>query len=115
MNADINYNLASQSCDTRQTITSGVRDIIDNDNNNTRAILDFLTQNKIDELTAENTALRFSASQAEQNNYLINALRPTAVPAYLTNGPSGAPLSVNFGLNGGYGMGCSGFAGGYSY
>ena len=38
--ADTNYNLATQSCDIRNTIQSTARDVIDNANANTRSILD---------------------------------------------------------------------------
>lgn len=77
-------------CDTNNTIQNSTRDIIDNQNCNTRAILDFLVKDKIETLTAENTALKFHASQAEQNNYLLNQLRPAPVPAYITCNPYAA-------------------------
>ena len=48
----VNYNMATQACDTRYTIQNSTRDIIDNANANSRAILDFLTQDKITTLQA---------------------------------------------------------------
>ena len=39
--ADLGYTLATQSCDTRRTITDATRDIIDNNNAGVRSILDF--------------------------------------------------------------------------
>jgi hypothetical protein len=45
-------------------------DIIRAGQDNTRAILDFLTQDKISTLTAENQALKFQASQTAQNAYI---------------------------------------------
>ena len=84
---DLNYNLATQSCDTRRAIADSTRDIVDNANTNTRAILDFLTQDKIASLTAENQTLKFAASQERQNNYLIGQLRPCPVPAYQVPNP----------------------------
>ena len=71
--ANLNYNIATQECQTRQAITDSTRDIVDNQNANTRSILDFLTQDKIASLTAENQSLKFAASQQAQNNYLVNA------------------------------------------
>lgn len=68
--ADTNYNLATQACDTRHAIYNSTRDIIDNQNANSRAILDFLTKDKIDTLQSENLALRFRASQSEQNSFI---------------------------------------------
>lgn len=105
---DLNYNLATQSCDTRRTITDGVRDIIDNQNNGTRAILDFLTQDKIASLQAENQSLKFAASQANQNIALgammdantaeiLRRVAPIPVPSY----PACPPYGVygNYGWN----------------
>lgn len=85
--ADTNYNLATQACDTRRTIADAARDIIDNQNAGTRSILDFLTQDKIATLTAENQSLKFAASQAAQNAYLTNELRPCPIPAYVVQNP----------------------------
>ena len=89
----VNYNMATQACDTRNTIQSSTRDIIDNANANSRAILDFLTQDKIATLTAENQSLKFQASQAAQNAFftanqeaqtaeLIRRINPMPVPDY---------------------------------
>ncbi len=63
----VNYNLATQSCDTRNTIQNTTRDIIDNQNQNSRAILDALNQNYIRTLESENQSLKLAASQANQN------------------------------------------------
>lgn len=90
----VNYNLAAQSCDTRNTIQTAARDILDNQNSNTRAILDFLTNDKIATLTAENQSLRFQASQTAQNQFItqvgsdiVNRLAPAAIPAYQVPNP----------------------------
>lgn len=85
--ADTNYNMATQMCDTRRAITDSARDIIDNQNAGVRSILDFLTQDKIATLTAENQSLKFAASQAAQNTYLVNELRPAPIPAYPVTNP----------------------------
>ena len=98
--ADTNYNLATQSCDTRRTIADSTRDIIDANNAGVRSILDFLTQDKIATLTAENQSLKFAASQANQNAFitanqdtqtaeLIRRLAtPCPVPAYVVPNPN---------------------------
>lgn len=85
--ADTNYNMATQFCDTRRTVTDAARDIIDNNNAGVRSILDFLTNDKIATLTAENQSLKFAASQEAQNNYLVAALRPSPIPAYQVQNP----------------------------
>lgn len=92
--ADTNYNLATQFCDVKNTIQNTTRDIIDNANGNTRAILDFLVQDKISALQNENQSLKLAASQAVQNNYLISQLRqPCPVPAYVVPNPNCCPNS----------------------
>lgn len=85
--ADIGYALATQACDTRAAIANSTRDIIDSNNAGIRSILDFLTQDKIAALTAENQSLKFAASQAAQNAYLVSELRPAPVPAYTVANP----------------------------
>jgi hypothetical protein len=94
----VRYDMATQACDTRNTIQNSTRDIIDNQNSNSRAILDFLTQDKIATLTAENQSLKFQASQAAQNAFftanqeaqtaeLIRRINPMPVPAYQVPNP----------------------------
>lgn len=85
--AQLRYDMAQQGCDTRNTIQNSARDIIDNQNQNSRAILDFLTQSKLQDLQSENQGLKLAASQAAQNNYLISQLRPTPIPAYQSCNP----------------------------
>lgn len=107
--ADTNYNLATQACDTRNTIQNTTRDILENNNSNTRAILDFLTQDKISSLQAENQALKFQASQSAQNAFITaNQEAQTAelirrlgadcpIPAYVVPNPNccyGTPVGV---------------------
>ena len=96
----VNYNLATQACDTRNLIQNVARDITDNANANTRAVLDFLTNDKIEQLRAENQNLKFAASQAQQNAFitanqeaqtaeLIRRLgRDCPVPAYVVPNPN---------------------------
>lgn len=85
--AQVRYDMATQACDTRNTVQNATRDIIDANNQNSRAILDFLTQSKLSDLQAENQNLKLAASQAAQNNYLISQLRPCPSPAYITCNP----------------------------
>ena len=98
--ADLGYALATQACDTRRAIADSTRDIIDSNNAGVRSILDFLTQDKIASLTAENQTLKFAASQAAQNAFitanqeaqtaeLIRRLgRDCPVPAYVVPNPN---------------------------
>lgn len=90
---ELNYNLANQSNQTQRAICDSTRDIIDSNEAGTRAILDFLTQDKIASLQSENQALKFAASQANQNVALgammdantaeiLRRTAPIPVPAY---------------------------------
>lgn len=97
--ADTNYNLATQSCETRRAICDSTRDIIDNNNAGVRSILDFLAQDKIATLQAENQTLRFAASQEAQNNYLVNTLRPMPLPSYVVQNPFCCNGYYNMGYN----------------
>ena len=94
--AETNYNLATQACDTRRAIEDS-----------TRSILEFLTQDKIATLTAENQSLKFAASQAAQNAFIIaNQEAQTAelirrlgrdcpIPAYVVPNPNCCYNSCN--------------------
>ena len=120
---EVNYNLATQGCAIQNTIQNTTRDVIENANANSRAILDALNANYIRTLEQENNSLRLSASQSAQNAVLMAAmdankaeiLRRTGAecpsPAYLVN----APTPVNFPVNScgqvqfGNGCGCGTF------
>lgn len=76
--ADTNYNMATQNCATLTAIDKvGDR------------VINYLANEKAQSLRDENQALRLAASQAAQNNYLINQLRPCPIPAYITCNPFG--------------------------
>ena len=117
---DVRYDMASQACDTRNLIQSTTRDIIENQNNNTRSILDFLVQDKLDTLRDENMSLKNQISQINQNSFfaanqdaqtaeLIRRLgRDCPVPAFVVPNPNCCyPTSmVAFNGSNGYGCGC---------
>lgn len=121
--ADTAYETARNFCNVQNQIERSTRDITENANGNTRAILDFLTQDKIETLRNENQALRFAASQAEQNAFIsANQTAQTAelirrlgadcpTPAYVVQPPT--PVTFTSGSCGTYGRsgcGCSGWA-----
>ena len=85
---EVNYNILTQANATNTNIASAARDIIESNNNGIRSSLDFLTQDKITTLQAENQALRLTASQQAQNAFLIDQLGTKApVPAYIVANP----------------------------
>lgn len=81
--ADLNYNLATQSCQTRQTIADGTRAVLDAIQAQTIAAKD----EKIADQASKIQALQLAASQAAQNNYLIGQLRPQPIPAFNVPAP----------------------------
>jgi hypothetical protein len=104
----VNYNMAKGFCDLGNVVQNTTRDIIDNANGNTRAILDFLVQDKISTLTAENQSLRLAASQSNQNAVLMAAMDANKAEILRRTGaecPTAAylvqpPTPVNFPVNG---------------
>ena len=116
----VNFNMAKGFCDLSNVVNNGTRDILENNNANTRAILDFLTQDKIATLTAENQSLKLTASQANQNAVLMAAmdankaeiLRRTGAecptPAYVVQPPTPVHFPYN---NCGCGNGVYGYTG----
>lgn len=105
--ADLKYTVATEACADRNTVSNGVRDIIQNQNQNTQAIIDKLCQQEIDALKAQNANLQtqinlanLAASQngqtaqiladnAAQTATLRQALNPTPIPAYVVQNPNG--------------------------
>ena len=114
----VKYENATNTCAIQNTIQNTTRDVIDNANANSRAILDFLTQDKIATLTAENQSLKFAASQSAQNAFitanqeaqtaeLIRRLgRDCPVPAYVVPNPN---CCYNANVTFGNGCGCGSF------
>lgn len=73
----VNYNIAKQTCD-----------IITNANANTQRIVDYLQNEKIESLRAENVSLKGKISNAEQSAYLLNELKPCPRAAYIVPNPN---------------------------
>ena len=67
---NVRFDLSQLGCGLNNAINNSTRDILESNNNNTRAILDFLTKDKIDTLQNENQALRLQASQERQNAFI---------------------------------------------
>ena len=76
MNMQNRFDAQAYNCNTLQAIDKlGDR------------IIDYMVTEKTQALRDENQALRLAASQAKQNQYLINELRPCPIPAYITCNP----------------------------
>ena len=97
--SQVRFDMAQDTCALQNTMNTNTRDIIESQNAGTRAILDYLCQDKIATLQAENNDLRLAASQDRQNallttamtaqtNQIINAVNPTPIPAYQVPNPN---------------------------
>lgn len=96
----VNYNMAKNTCDIQNTLCNATRDIIDNQRCGTDKIINFLTNQEMDRLRAENQTLRFEKSQTAQNSFfaanqdaqtaeLIRRLgRDCPVPAFVVPNPN---------------------------
>ena len=103
--AQVRYDMATQACDTRNTVQNTTRDIIDAMNCGFRSIDQRLTAQelaakdaKIAEQNQQLFGYQLAASQAAQNNYLVSTLRPSPSPAYVVSNP--------YCCNSGYNYGC---------
>ncbi|MEE0968173.1 MAG: hypothetical protein U0M06_02215 [Clostridia bacterium] len=121
----VKYENATNTCAIQNTIQNTTRDVIENANANSRAILDALNANYIRTLEQENNSLRLSASQSAQNAVLMAAMDankaeilrrtgaecPTA--AYIVQPPQPVTFPTNacgqFNGFGGNGCGCGSF------
>lgn len=110
----VNFNMAQNTCALQNTMNNNTRDIIDSQNAGTRAILDYLCQDKIATLQAENNDLRLAASQDRQNallttamtaqtNHIISAVNPSPIPAYQVPNPK---TYIPYGCGCNNGCGC---------
>lgn len=96
--AQVRYDMASQACDTRNLIQSTTRDLIDNQNANFRALMDYQVQAEMRAKDAQIAELQRAASQDRQNAYitaamsqqtqtLIDRISPYPVPSYAVPAP----------------------------
>ena len=88
----VNYNLATNTCALQNTMNNNTRDIIENQNAGTRAVLDYLCAKENADLRDKVQKLELAASQSAQNAYiaanqeaqtaeLIRRINPMAIPA----------------------------------
>lgn len=91
----VNFNMAQNTCALQNTMNMNTRDIVDTVNANYRALHDEIVANRIEDKNAqiaaqqnEINALRLSASQANQNQFLLDQLKPCASPAYIVPNPN---------------------------
>lgn len=119
----VRYDMATGLCSLGNAINTQTRDIIDNQNANYRAIMDFLVQEKLSTKDARISELTNQLSQLNQNSVIRAAIDASTaeiirrtgnecpVPAYVVPNPNccyGNPLGVGYNGYGGYNNGgCS--------
>ena len=111
--AQVRYDMSANACAVTNTIQSVSRDITDNQNANYRALHDEIVAIRMEDKNAQIAALQsqvqalnLAQSQANQNQYLINTLRPCPTPAYITCNPwAGQAAYGSCGTAYGYGCG----------
>ena len=101
------YENQANTCALQNTINGTTRDIIENANANSRAVLDFLVQSKLADKDARIATLEGQVARAEQNAFITaNQEAQTATllrrlgaecpsPAYLVNAPTPVTFPVN--------------------
>ena len=100
---DLSHQLSDCCCATQRAIDSlkfencqNTSAIINAGNANTRAILDFLTSEKISALQAENSGLKAQISNDRQSAFIIDALAPKCPqPAYVVQPPQQVTFATN--------------------
>ena len=85
----IEKSISDCCCTTQRLIERSTCDILQSNSMNTQRILDFLTNEKICGLQAENSTLKGQLSQNAQTAAIVNALAPKApVAAYTVPNPN---------------------------
>ena len=106
--ADLKYTIGSEFCALGNTMQSGFRDIIDNNNAGFRAILDFMVQEKLSSKDARIAALESQLGRVEQNGVIRAAIDASTAEIIRRTGndyPTASflvqpPTPVNFPTNG---------------
>ena len=99
----ISREIADCCCATQRLIERSTCDLLVSQNANTQKIIDYMQNEKICALQAENVALKGSISNAHQTAEIIGALAPkTPIPAYpvFPTTSFAYPTGVSFGVSG---------------
>ena len=112
--ADLKYSIGSEFCALGNSIQSGLRDVIDNQNANYRGLMDFMVQEKLAAKDARIAELSNQLSQSQQNGVIRAAIDASTAeiirrtgndcptPAYWVSPPT--PVQVPY--QGNCGCGC---------
>lgn len=98
----VRYDMSRGFCDTITAMNLNTRDILEKQTEGVQKILDYMCNNEKQALRQEVQALQLNASLQAQTASLINQIRPTPIPAYITCSPY---TTAYYGYNN-YGCGC---------
>lgn len=110
----MNYNIATQACDTRNLLQNVARDVIDSQRSGTDRIINYLVNQEQDKLRSEIQNLRLERAISQQNAYFAanqdaqtaELIRRTGrdcpIPAYVVPNPN-CCYQPNFNTCGNYG------------
>lgn len=91
---NLGYQMQNCCCETNRNIDSiryenakNTCDIMQNNDRNTQRIIDTMTQNTVQELRDQLQAAQLQLGTLSQTSTIINAVRPTPIPAYVTCSP----------------------------
>ena len=109
--ANLGFQTQQCCCETNRNIDSiryenakNTCDIMQNNDRNTQRIIDTLTQNTIQDLRDQLQSANLQLGNLSQTSTIINAVRPTPIPAYVTCSPYEAAY---YRSNCGCGCGCN--------
>lgn len=116
---NVNFNMSQNTCALTNQMNNNTRDIIESQQAGTRAILDKMCQDQIDNLRNENTNLRLQVSQQNQNSVIgamIDASEASIIRRTGHDNPVNAVVvqpntPVTFPYGCGYGYGPYGYNG----
>ena len=90
----VGYDLTTQGNAIQVAIANQTQALMQNQNDNYRALHEEIVANRMEDMKTENAnlrsqiqALNLAQSQANQNTYLVNTLRPCPQPAYVVANP----------------------------
>lgn len=99
---NLGYQMQNCCCETNRNIDSiryenakNTCDIMQNNDRNTQRIIDTMTQNTVQELRDQLQAAQLQLGTLSQTSTIINAVRPTPIPAYVTCSPYEAASCCN--------------------
>lgn len=91
----VRYENAKNTCDIITNANMNTRDLLESNNAQTQRILDYLTNQEIQNLRTDLQAAQLQLSNLSQTASIVDQLRPFPTPAYITCSPYASALGIN--------------------